>query len=121
MLIIGVFLIFHSNTIKENITSTYKTSMEKSASILDKEKKQELEKELTHLERGEVFRDKEHNVQDFIHKDYFGEPWRDWKNSYIIWKLACNYFLVLFGLMITKELYQYLKSRRNFQGMVDKR
>ena len=114
-LAISVFMVYFPLKIKATIVSGYKEGLEKAVAEnkLDGEKKKVAEEQLSHVEKGNLYALQEHDTTDFMHTDYFGEPWREWANTFIIWEKARIYFFVFLFLLLTKPFINRIADSVN--------
>ncbi|MFP4496659.1 MAG: hypothetical protein ACLFQV_00495 [Vulcanimicrobiota bacterium] len=84
------------------------------------QRKHEHENEFEEMSNVEVsdVKEEEHDISkhdhsgDFFHTDYFGESWRTWTNSYRIWVIARNTYLIFFLMAILKAYVEDLKKKK---------
>lgn len=102
--VFSAFMVYYPSNIKTSIISGYKKGLEKAAAEnkLRDPKKRDTAELLSHVEKGDLFALQEHDTTDFMHTDYFGEPWRMWANTFIIWEKARIYFFFFLFLLIMK-------------------
>ena len=102
-ILLSVYMVWKPINIKGEIVSTYRDNLAKATADhkLNKTEIKEVEEKLSHVEKGQLFSLQNHDTSDFIHTDYFGEPWRQWASTFMIWEKARNYFFVFLFLLVT--------------------
>lgn len=116
ILVLGAFMVYYPYAIKNLIASEYRKALEKAIIDLEGKEREEAEELLTHVQKGELFSEEEHDTSDFMHQEYFNEPWRDWRNTYVVWQKARNYyftFIFLLFLSVVYRRYRNLKLRES--------
>ncbi len=103
---IGLFMIYFPYAIKNVIVSSYKEGLKSAIKNLSGKKKKEAEEYLSLVSRGQLFPEEEHDTTDFMHRDYFEEPWRFWPNTYKVWIMARNLYFIFLAFIILRKLYE---------------
>lgn len=118
----AVFMWFYPKSIKSSIISGYKEGLEKAAAEhkLDGATKSDTAELLSHVEKGDLYALQEHDTSDFMHTDYFGEPWRTWANTFIIWEKARIFFYFFLGLIILKPYLNRIADAINIYNLRSK-
>jgi len=113
VIIIGVFFWVYPIKIKNEIVNVYRQGLEKAKIDLDKHDRKAAEDAMTHIEKGELFEAHEHDTSDFMHQDYFGEPWREWASTFVIWEKARWMFYLFILLLLLRPFLNRIVDRIN--------
>ncbi len=122
LLALIAFMTIYPYLIKNSIVSVYKKGLEKASAEhkLDNTKKNDAAELLSHVERGDLYAMNEHDTSDFMHTDYFGEPWREWISTFVIWEKARIYFFVFLFLLLTKPYINKIADAINIFNLRSK-
>ncbi|MCE1245478.1 MAG: hypothetical protein LWY06_02415 [Firmicutes bacterium] len=104
LVVVLVSITGYTYLVKKFIVGAYSQQYHEIAKRLEPEKQKTIDEALRHIEKGEIFEAQEHDTTDFMHTDYFGEPWRIWANTFVIWGKARNLF-ILFMLILAAKPY----------------
>ncbi len=117
--VIGVFMWWFPEQERRNIMSEYRKGLEETlkAEDLTKEERKKAEETLRHYEEGQVFEAHQHDTGDFMHQDYFGEPWRVWANTFVIWGDARLLFYVFIGMLILRPFLNQIADKINIYNL----
>lgn len=114
-LVIGVFMWWFPEMERKNIMSEYRKGLEETlkAEDLSAEQRKKAEETLRHYEEGQIFEAGKHDTSDFMHQDYFGEPWRVWANTFVIWEQARLLFYIFVGMLIFRPFLNRIADEVN--------
>jgi hypothetical protein len=113
----AVFMIVYPYMVKSYIMKLYREQYADRTKDLNPQKKQEVDEALRHIEKGEIFEAQEHDTEDYMHTDYFGEPWRIWANTFVIWYDARNLFLLFLVILALKPYINKVIDRLNIANL----
>lgn len=113
VVILSLFFWLYPIRIKNEIVNVYKKGLKKAKVNLDKHERKSAEDAMTHIEKGELFESHEHDTSDFMHQDYFGEPWREWASTFVIWEKARWMFYLFILLLLLKPFLNMIVDRIN--------
>lgn len=99
--LVTAFMLYYPYMMTKKITSAYTKGLSRAVKNLSGKEKKAVEEALSRTEKGQLFAEEEHDTSDYMHESYFGEPWREWKNTALIWiKARQLYLLFLLGLIL---------------------
>ncbi|MCD4784505.1 MAG: hypothetical protein K8T10_11845 [Candidatus Eremiobacteraeota bacterium] len=113
VIILGLFFWFYPIRIKNEIINAYRKGLKKASVDLDKHERKAADDAMTHIEKGELFESHEHDTGDFMHQDYFGEPWREWASTFIVWEKARWLFYLFIILLLLRPFLNKIVDRIN--------
>ena len=98
--LLSLFVIFYTVKVKDYFISHYRAKIAKNFDDLQGEQKKMAQETLTRLEKGQLIPEEEHDTSDYMHEAYFGEPWRKWESTPIVWMKARSYLFVYLLLVL---------------------
>lgn len=121
-LALSLFMGIYPESVRNHIASVYKSGILKAREEhkLENFKRGETADLLSHVEKGELYALQEHDTSDFMHSDYFGEPWRFQFSTFIIWDKARIFFFVFLALLILKPYLDRIADSINIVNLRSK-
>ncbi len=92
----SLLTVYYSIKVKNSYLTGYRANIIKAYDDMDEHQQEQADRILTVLDQGRLYiQEEEEHAHDFYDQAYFGEPWRKWVSSPLIWMKARNSMFVL--------------------------
>jgi tetratricopeptide (TPR) repeat protein len=98
IVLMGALLLYYPYHLKRVFTTSVREKIAKSD--LSEEKKEKALSKLAEGTRGQPGTEEDHDVEDFLHTSYFGESWRKWNSTHLIWEKARAFYFIFLALLL---------------------